>query len=685
MAVAPMTTSPHSPDRYARVAVARPVHGEFTYLLPEGLEAPPAVGAKLKVPFGAIEATGFYLGVADPPDQELEEKLKPIAAVLETTPALTPALLELARFAANHYHFPLGEALATALPASLELPKQPRKRAPKSADFALQELSTPPTLTEEQVSVLEKLVPALEARVFQPFLLQGVTGSGKTEVYLNLAQRALAQNRTALVLVPEIALTPQLAGKFRERFGDVLAVLHSGLKPVERRDYWWKLHRGEARIALGARSAIWAPLSTLGLIVVDEEHDGSFKQESGLRYHARDLALVRGKHEGALVVLGSATPSLESLENVRRGRFQHVCLTKRIDDRPLPTIEVVDLRVTRPRVARNQEPPILSAAALTALGETLSQKQQSILFLNRRGHATLILCEVCGRTSICPDCDVPLTFHKSKGVLSCHYCGHRELLPEKCEECGSELLKLGLGTERIEAEVREAFPEARIARLDRDVVQTAASVSDILGRVGRREVDILIGTQMVAKGHDFPGVTLVCVVLADIGLGIPDFRAGERVFQTLTQVAGRAGRGAHPGRVLVQTYNPDAAPIRAMLASDFAGYASLERERRRALMWPPFSRLAAILVDGKSPQAVRAAAQQLATAAIETLGRPETAGLRILGPTPAPFSRLQGLTRWQLIAKAPGYQALRVVLERLQAVTIPGVRVAVDIDPDDLL
>ena len=549
--------------------------------------------------------------------------------------------------------------------------------------------SRPAQLTPEQDVAVQSLLASLGEGGFQTVLLHGVTGSGKTEVYLRAVEHALSQGKGSLVLVPEIALTPQLVGRFRSRFGSDVAVLHSGLKDRERLFHWQALRKGTVRIAVGVRSAIWAPVENLGLVVVDEEHDPSFKQEGKLHYNARDMAVMRGKQAGALVVLGSATPSLESLQNARTGRYRLLEMKHRVDDRPMPTIELVDLRIERPRDGGpvTEEAPILSPPLLDAMKETVDKGQQVILFLNRRGHSTFLLCEVCGLTLKCNDCDVCMTLHRAASRVMCHYCGQASPVPERCRECTGPLLRLGIGTERVEAEVAERLPQARIARLDRDSATSAERVTELLAAFARRELDVLVGTQMVAKGHDFPGVTLVCVVMADTSLAIPDFRAAERTFHLLTQVAGRAGRGKDPGRVLVQTYNPDSEPVKRVLAHDFEGFAQQELEWRKALAYPPFSRMAAIRLEGEHPEQTAGVARMLG----DFLSRrmpPPSAGVRLLGPALAPISRLRGRTRWQLLLKGPTHTALAPLLARLETKLeeLPsGVKVTIDVDPGAML
>jgi len=735
----------------ASVAVGRPVAGPFTYLVPAELEGRLVPGQRVLVPFGRGQALGFYLGPAAPPaaavlkpigrllesepalpedvfrliafaaahyryplGEALRAALPPGLArpaedrparpeVVETavaTPAAAGATLARApaQAAALSYVLAVGgradlDELARAVPGARDavrrlsakglLHVESAEVVPSAADGLGQ--GRPAQLTEEQAVAVEAIGRALDAGAFQPFLLHGVTGSGKTEVYLRAVEHALERGRGALVLVPEIALTPQLVGRFRSRFGHRISLLHSGLREAERRWHWQALRRGDVRLAVGVRSAIFAPVASLGLLVVDEEHDASYKQEEKLRYQARDLAVVRARDAGAVVVLGSATPSLESYQNARRGRYRLLTLSARIDDRPMPEVQRVDLR--HRRTTSGERPPVLGPASTAALEQTLARGQQAILFLNRRGHSTSLVCDACGQVVSCDQCDVALTLHLHPPRVQCHYCGASRSVPVACPACGGVLVQLGTGTERVEAEVAELCPGARVARLDRDAAGTGERLTQILAGFARGEHDVLVGTQMVAKGHDFPGVTLVCVVSADTGMLLPDFRAAERTFQLLTQVAGRAGRGRDAGRVLVQTYNPEAEPVARAAAHDFEGFATRELEWRRALAYPPFARLAAIRLEGKDPARTAASARTLAHALARRLP-PPASGVRLLGPAPAPLARLRGWTRWQLLLKAPQHRVLRPVLdeaERAIGLLPSGVRGVLDVDPGAML
>ena len=544
-------------------------------------------------------------------------------------------------------------------------------------------VQAPPVLTGEQTIAVDAILAQFRAPEGKtPVLLHGVTGSGKTEVYLRVIAEALDAGKGALVLVPEISLTPQLAARFRARFGDQVAILHSGLTDQARLGEWSRLRRGEARIAVGARSAVFAPLANIGVIVVDEEHDGSFKQDEGVRYHARDVALVRAQRVGAVCVLGSATPSLESYAHAERGQYRRLSLTVRPTARPMPEVDIIDLRTHLP-----DGEAMLSAVLREAIGTALAAGDQVILFLNRRGFATFVLCRACGHSFRCPHCSVSLTYHKHSDRLSCHYCGFQQRVPEACPSCKTvgTIERKGLGTEKIEAALIEAFPAARVARLDRDVASGAKSEA-VLARVARREIDLLVGTQMVTKGHDFPGVTLVGVLCADTGLSLPDFRASERTFQLLAQVAGRAGRGERAGRVMIQTYRPTVPAVTAAAAHDYATFFAAESAERAEHGWPPHGRLIQIRIDGADEHVVAGAAKRLADVAIGLAAREPNATIDVLGPVPAMIAKLRGRTRWQIVLRGTDRQALRRVARGVGATELAAsVRVGLDVDPMSML
>jgi primosomal protein N' (replication factor Y) len=552
----------------------------------------------------------------------------------------------------------------------------------------------PPELNLDQASAVAVLGAALRERRFEPFLLHGVTSSGKTEVYLRLIREALDSGRGAVVLVPEISLTPQLAGRFRARFPEGVAVLHSALGSGQREDEWRRVRRGDVRLVVGARSALFAPVQHLGVIVVDEEHDSSFKQEEGLRYNARSLALVRGQQEGAVVVLGSATPSMETFHNAETGRTGMLRLPRRATPQPLPLVELVDLR----RYQLDAE-GVLTAPLSAALADTLSKGQQAILFLNRRGFAPFVLCLSCGQPLRCHDCSVSLTLHKRKDLLLCHYCGHERRPPPMCPSCSAAALKpMGLGTERVEETLRARFPQARVARLDRDTAR-GTRLQRVLDATAAGQVDILVGTQMVTKGHDFPGVTLVGVVNADHALHLPDFRASERTFQLLSQVAGRAGRGGVAGRVIVQTYSPEHHAIQCAQTHDYVEFYRKESRFRRELGYPPFGHLVALRVEGADEGAVITAAHSLAKSCQEAARKPCAHPVQVLGPVEAPLARLRGRTRWQILLKCASRGPIQAVAASARSWKEEGgrqspgsppllgkdLRVIIDVDPQSML
>lgn len=545
-----------------------------------------------------------------------------------------------------------------------------------------------PVLTSGQQEALATIRTAGAEAPPRPVLLHGVTGSGKTEVYLRAIRDTLAVGRRAVVLLPEIALTPQFVGVFRSVFDDTIAVLHSGLTPGEKWDQWRRIRDGDARIVIGARSALFAPVHDLGLILVDEEHDSSFKQDDGLRYNARDCALVLARQHGAHAVLGSATPSLESLGNCQRGRYALACMPERANRRPLPHLELVDLRDFPPD-AEDPLSGILSPPLQRAIRETLEAGDQVILFLNRRGYAPMMTCHDCGETLQCPSCDVSLTWHRRGSVLRCHYCGFSTARPPDCPTCRSDNLQVdGTGTEQVEDRIDAAFPKARVGRLDRDTSRGRGLLT-ILDRFRRREIDVLIGTQMVTKGHDFPGVTLVGVLNADQSLRFPDFRSGERTYQLLTQVAGRAGRAQRPGRVLVQTRNPGHFALQAAVRGDYQGFSEIEMQYRERMVWPPFGHLLALRFDGPEQAAVFRAAETVEDA----LTRASQGALRIQGPVEAPIARLRNRYRVHILvrcrSRAPIHRAAEIVLSVRADLSASwqkaDVRLGLDLDPSSLL
>ena len=540
-------------------------------------------------------------------------------------------------------------------------------------------------LNPEQAGALRIVTEALNAPdTARPILLHGVTGSGKTEIYLQAIRGTLDKGHTAIVLVPEISLTPQTVERFKGRFTDhpdMVAVLHSHLSEGERHDEWHKIHSGKARIVIGARSAVFAPLKQLGLIVVDEEHESTYKQEDAPRYHARDVAIVRAKIEKCVVLLGSATPSLESYYNATRGKYRLATLTQRVDEKQMPQIRIVDLRQER---RKQKTAAILSEKLSTAITDRLEKREQSILFLNRRGFSTSLLCSECGEARNCPNCSVALTFHRQIARLSCHLCGHTAAVPKKCPECGKDaLIYAGFGTEKVESTVSHLFPQAVVRRMDADSMTRKEAYRETLRNFRTGKIDILVGTQMIAKGLHFPNVTLVGIINADLALHLPDFRAGERTFQLLTQVAGRAGRGEVRGEVFVQTYTPFSPSIQFARHHDFSGYFEQELEFRERCDFPPFKHAVLITVRSGHEGRAKLSAETLVRRLRESLGAEFILG----DAAPAPLEKLQGQFRFHILIRGEAIMRLsRLLRETLDKLPFPeDVSVAVDVDPYQLL
>lgn len=539
-------------------------------------------------------------------------------------------------------------------------------------------------LTEAQQRVLAELDEPLRAHAYAPFLLHGVTGSGKTEIYIRAMRVALELGRSALMLVPEIALTPVFSRRLRMHFGDKVAIFHSSLSRGERFDEWTRVRNGEARIVIGTRSAVFAPTRNLGLVIVDEEHESTYRQQDSPHYNARDTAIVRAQKESAVVILGSATPSLETFHNARSGKYRYLELPDRLGNRPMAVARIIDMREV---FSRHQKPKVFSEELLKAIQETHEKKEQSIILLNRRGYSSFVLCRSCGESIQCPNCDVTLTYHRSEAVIVCHYCDHREAAPHKCPNCdGKYIYYVGEGTEQIETMLAKLFPTLRIARVDRDTTSRRGTFERSLIDFGDGKIDMLVGTQILAKGHDFPNVTLVGVVSVDAGLALPDFRAAERTFQLLTQVAGRAGRGDLAGKVLIQTYHPYHYALRHAGAQDYAGFYEEEIRHRQNHNYPPFVALASLMVHGSDIIRVRAEAvelrKQLDRANLER-------SARILGPAPAPLARLKGEYRVQLLIKCRNRHQLRKIIDdALRALSERNVNlrsINVEIDPVSIM
>jgi primosomal protein N' (replication factor Y) len=720
-----------------RVALDTPLRRVFDYRVPPGLggEAPPP-GVRIKVPFGRRQLIGILIGTA-PSSAVPPSKLKSASAILDEQPVFDPVTFALLCWSAEYYHHPIGEVFAAALPVSLregqptrggretwgldaagrrelEAPadrRAPRRRAllawldangPATAERIGREFSSnllraaaargwvaaartpaailplelrpsPVELTEPQDAVVAAITGSLGR--FSPHLLYGVTGSGKTEVYLRAIATAVGDGGQVLVLVPEISLTPQLVERFRARFGAGVVVLHSALPPAERRDAWRAAHGGQARIVIGTRSAVFTSMPRLALIVVDEEHDASYKQQEGFRYSARDLAVMRAQRAAVPIVLGSATPSLESLQNALQGRYSKLLLPQRAGAARAPRLALVDLK----RHACDQG---LSQPAMQAIGEHLAAGGQVIVFLNRRGYAPALFCNACGWAAACTHCDARMTLHRAAAQLRCHHCGAQGTAPLVCPGCGQPLKPVGQGTERVEETLVRLFPDAPLARLDRDTVTARGQMEAVLQRVHRGEARILVGTQMLTKGHHFPDVSLVVILNADQGLFASDYRATERLAQTITQVAGRAGREARAGEVLIQTEFPQHPLLNRLISEGYESFASSALEERRQAHWPPFSRLALLRGEDKDRSRLD---EFLAEAAQCGRGLADSA-VEVLGPAPALVARRADHYRAHVLIEAESRSVLQGFLGRWLAHveslrTHSSLRWSIDVDP----
>ncbi len=668
----------------ADVVFNLPLERSFHYLVPAALEAAVQPGVRVVVPFGRRERVGMVLQRLD---HSPIPQLKPVRRVLDTTPVIDGERWRLAEQLAEAYYCSTGEALAAMVPSDLRLGTARGSRLEaRGGDFSaslqppassLQRRATV-TPTPAQRRAWRVISDALGSPKAKTILLHGVTGSGKTELYLLAIAEILCQGRSAIYLVPEIALTPQTIERVRSRFGGEVVVWHSGLRTRERADAWRRLAEGTSRIVVGTRSAVFAPVRRLGLLILDEEHEPTYKQEDAPRYHAREVAEIRARLAGAIVLLGSATPSVESYARAQRGAIRLVELPERVERRALPRVEVVDLR--EELGARRSRGPF-SRRLQRALEQAVERREQVMLFLNRRGFARVAQCAACGTTMRCERCSVPVVYHAAQKTLRCHYCAFTTPLADVCPHCRKGYLRLrGIGTERVESELHRLFPGAAIARMDTDTMGRRGSHHELYEALKTRQISLLVGTQMIAKGHDFPNVTLVGVVSADSALNLPDFRAGERTFHLLTQVAGRAGRGDRPGLVIIQTFCPSHYAIQAAARHDSAAFYREELRMRRQLALPPFTRLVALMFRSSAAASAERAAGALAEALRRRIGR---RAIEVLGPAPERIPRVRRQHRVGLALKGRSAAAMVGVLrETLQpGRRFQGLPVVVDVDP----
>lgn len=657
------------------VALSLPIEKTFHYAVPPALEGAVGVGIRVKIPFGPRVMTGFVVGI---PAESSTQGLKSVIEIVDTAPVVTPDLLALARWMAGEYMCSVGEALSAVVPVAVRAPR--RQRAPAAAPAPnLITPAAPPTLSPAQKNAVDQLASALAAGGGKTFVLNGVTASGKTEVYLAVMQSALAAGRQTVFLVPEIALTPQFIGLVQKRFPGQVGIWHSQLSEGEKYRTWDAARTGAVSMIVGARSAVFAPFHRPGLFIIDEEHESTYKQEQKPAYHTRDVAIERARLAGALVVLGSATPSLETYYAALSGRYGLLELPERIDNKPLPGVRVVDLNRLR------QRSRVLSTEIIEAMTKTLARREQAIVFINRRGFAPGVMCHDCGQVWQCPHCSVSLVYHRATQDLRCHYCDHHQPWPGICPHCKSTNVAIfGVGTQKVEDELKRQFPQARVLRLDRDTTTKKGAYQQAYQDFKNEEVDILLGTQIVTKGFDFPRVTLVVVVDADTALYVPNFRAAERTFQLITQVAGRCGRSDLGGEVIIQSRHATHYALAAATRHDYKGFYNQELPFRREMHYPPFSRLASILVRGAQEKKVEDAARLLAEAVRIAIARDDIA-VEILGPAPAAHYKLHNKFRWQIVLKGTGPAAARAAAV-IKSLKLPsGIQAAIDIDPQDAL
>lgn len=668
-------------NKYAQVVLGVPVDKPFTYIIPPDLKENIKIGQRVEVPFGRRQAIGYVVAFTAKSEWS---RLKAISGILGEEPLLDSAMLRLTRRIADYYCVGWGEAIEAAYPANIRKRKRPITEkeitGEDEQDIEKEQIEEKISLTPAQQQAVDIVRQSIEKTEHKVFLLYGITASGKTEVYLQAIASTLAQGKTSIVLVPEIALTPQTTERFRRRFGEKVALMHSRLLTSAKTEYWRMLREGGARIVIGARSAVFAPVSNLGLIVIDEEHEPSYKQkDTAPRYHAREAAILRAKPARAVVLLGSATPSLESFYNAQKGRYVLLSLPERVTEQALPKVTVVDMR--EEIKTRRKRINILSRPLELGIEKILERKEQAILFLNRRGFSTFISCVKCGYSARCKRCQVALTYHYADKVLVCHYCNRRIAPPEICPQCNSGYLNyFGIGTEKVESELHRLFPQARIARMDTDSTASRDAHTRIFRAFKQGEIDILVGTQMVAKGLDFPRVGLVGVVCADTALNRPDFRSAERTFNLLTQVGGRAGRGAAEGRVIIQTYVPQHYAVICSMTHDYPQFYRQELRSRQLSGLPPFNHLLSLTLSGYNGERVSTAACDLGLALQQGSAG---GGIQILGPAPAAAPKVRGRFHWNILLKAKTVKKLTGFIKKVSKGynKYQGISLTIDVDP----
>jgi primosomal protein N' (replication factor Y) len=658
--------------KYIEVVFNLPIDKGFHYAVPDHLSEAIRPGQLVRAPFRKRWATGICTRLIAKPEVP---NTKQIDTILYPEPLIDEPLLKLTKAVADHYLCAWGEVIFAAIPPPIRSPRYKRKIKDGIMETPYLAPAAPVQLTSAQQGAMQAIKEALSSKDFKVILLHGVTGSGKTEIYIRALKAVVAQGQQGIVLVPEIALTPQTVLRFSSLFSRVV-VLHSMLTDVERARRWTQIRRGEVDVVIGTRSAIFSPLPRVGLIVLDEEHETTYKQETTPRYHAREVALQRARLSRALLILGSATPSLESYHHASSGSYLYVPLPERIHKRPLAKVEIVNMATEMREVKRY---PILSRRLVQLIKETLIRGEQVLLFLNRRGFSTWISCPRCGWLLRCKRCDIALVYHKKESMVLCHYCLRHQDLPKDCPDCKGQLRWWGIGTERIQEEINQLLPDFHISRMDSDTMKHRDDYRAILEDLWKGQIDLLVGTQMLAKGLDVPNVTLVGVISADIPFHIPDFRSSERAFQLITQVAGRAGRGPKGGRVVIQTFNPEHYSIKFASGQDYIGFAQKELGMRRELSYPPFANLIRWVFQGRNEASVRRSALRWAEILRERFPGEDL----ILGPAPAPLYRLKGRYRVQVLMKAPKFEDIKEVLKALQnrIQSTRTIQCITDIDP----
>jgi len=681
---------------FAEVVFGVPINRVFLYKIPEKLKSLSKKGIRVFAPFGRRNLIGYIVALQDKSDPVLRHngtciETKELIEILDAEPVVNDEMLKFTRWISDYYLCPWGEVIESAMPEWVDVKivnkreiKRVKERSQKSevrsqkpkgkdSDFPL---------TTYQENVINKIKNKIDEEKHQVFLLHGVTGSGKTEVYIRATVEALKKGKKVIVMVPEITLTLQLFQRFSNVFVNRVAILHSGFTQRERYNEWMKVRNNEVDIVIGARSAVFAPFENIGLIIVDEEHDTAYKQDTNPRYNGRDIAIVRGKYSNAVVILGSATPSMESFYNSQTSKYEYLHLPGRIDKKSLPLIEIVDIKGVN----------IISDRLRSEMEKRIEKKEQTLLFINRRGSATFIQCSDCGYVWRCKNCSVSLTYHKKDNLCVCHYCGYSETVSDTCPQCkGYTINYKGKGTQKIEDEIRALFPNSNIERMDRDTVRKRGEAGRILKGIDERSVDILIGTQMIAKGHDYPGITLVGIVSADESLNIPDFRASERTFQLITQVAGRAGRGDINGDVILQTYNPDHYSVKCAKEYDFIGFYNQEGGLREALNYPPYSKMVSFRIEGSNEKGVEQFSHNFGKILDEIIGWQND--IEKLGPSKAIIYKIRNRYRWQILLKGRKIGNLKKIVSkaaeeakiRLQKTSKGNIKLDIDIDPINLM